>query len=173
MRYWRWWLAAILFVTVLVLHDVKRPFVERVVYSSEDLIFMRKALQQVFLQPEQIAVSTSERATNLFTFATMERYKDGAVFIYNEPVFLYAFYDGLVVFTGHTKYTGKTVTVLYNEGTTVTYGFLDELTFLPYTSLRAGQSIGRQQHTLYIQIERDGRVLNLEEIRAWLKGYRA
>ncbi|MER1986004.1 MAG: peptidoglycan DD-metalloendopeptidase family protein [Solibacillus sp.] len=160
-----------LFVTVLVANDIKPPLVERIVYSSKDLIVVREVLQQVFLQPEQIPVSTSELSSEILTFSTMERYNNGAVLTYNELVSVDAFYDGLVVFTGHTKYTGKTMTVLYNEGTTVTYGFLDELMLLPYTPINAGQSIGKQQHSFYLQIEQDGRLLNLEEMLAWLKGY--
>lgn len=171
LRYWRWWIAALLFVTVLVANDIKPPLVERIVYSSKDLIVVREVLQQVFLQPEQIPVSTSELSSEILTFSTMERYNNGAVLTYNELVSVDAFYDGLVVFTGHTKYTGKTMTVLYNEGTTVTYGFLDELMLLPYTPINAGQSIGKQQHSFYLQIEQDGRLLNLEEMLAWLKGY--
>lgn len=173
LRYWRWWVAALLFVMVVITNDIKQPLVERVVYSSEDLVLVRKALQQVFLQPEQIPVSTSEVATGVLTFSTMERYNDGALLHYKEPILLQAFYEGLVVFTGHTKYTGKTMTVLYNEGTTITYGFLDELTLLPYTPIQAGQSMSKQQGSLYIQLERDGRILNVEEILAWLKDYRA
>lgn len=171
LRYWRWWIAALLFVTVLVANEIKPLLVERIVYSSKDLIVVREALQYIFLKPEQIPVSTSELSSELLTFSTMERYNKGAVLTYHKPVSVDAFYDGLVVFTGHTKYTGKTMTVLYNEGTTITYGFLDELILLPYTPIYAGQSIGQQQDAFYLQIEQDGHLLNLEEMLAWLKGY--
>lgn len=162
----------LLLVAVVIVNDSKQPIVQRVVYSSEDLIVVRKALQHVFLQREQIPVSTRELAVDLSAFTKLERFHHGAVLTYAQPILLPALYDGLVVFTGHTKYTGKTMTVLYNEGTTITYGFLDELTHLPYTPLRAGQSIGNQQNSLYIQMEQNGEIMNLEELLTWLKEYR-
>ena len=161
----------LLVLTVIVLQEQKPLLVERVVYSSEDLIVVRKALQHVFLQQEQLPVSTSEGIFQLHAYATIERFRDGVLLTYEQPIRLPAFYDGLVVFTGHTKYTGKTMTVLYSEGTTVTYGFLTELLFLPYTPLRAQQGLSNQQSSLYIQIEQNGKILDVEQVRTWLKEY--
>ena len=174
---WRWWAATLLFIVIVVASEVKQPAVQqvihRVVYSSEDLIFVRTALQQLFLRSEQIPVSTQVSTEELLTFVSMERFNDGILLTYDQPIAVQAFFDGLIIFTSYTKDTGKTLTVLYSEGTTVTYGFIDELMRLPYTSLSAGEVIVQKQPgSLYIQVERNGAILNMEETVAWLKEHR-
>ena len=46
--------------------------------------------------------------------------------------------NGLIIFTGYTRQTGKTVTVLYDNGDEVTYGFVGTFSKLPYTSVKKG-----------------------------------
>lgn len=172
MSKWRWWAAALLFIVVVVVGEMELPngqqIIHRIVYSSEDLIVVRTMLQRVFLQQEQIPASTKSM-DNVSSFTSIERYKEGVFVTYEQPIGLQAFFDGLVIFTGYTKSTGKTVTILYDEGTTVTYGFLDDLVLLPYTSLQAGELIVQQQGSFYMQLDQNGVALSMEEIVAWLK----
>lgn len=151
-------------------HPGIQQAVQRIVYSSEDLVFIRTVLQQVIEPEEQIPVSTEMSVSEMLTFVTIDRYNKGLLLTYEQAIPLQALYNGLIVFTGHTKYTGKTLTVLYNEGTSVTYGFVDELALLPYTPVNAGDELARKNKgQLYIQVEQNGAILKMDEILLWLK----
>lgn len=151
-------------------HPVIQQGIHRIVYSSEDLIVIRGALQQVFLPAQSIPVSMDGSVSELLTFVSMERYNKGLLLTYEQGLSLHALYNGLIIFTGHMKFTGKTITVLYSEGTTVTYGFVDELSMLPYAMVNRGDEIGqKKQGKLYIQVERDGVLLKMDDILLWMK----
>lgn len=65
---------------------------------------------------------------------------------------------------------GKTISVYYEDNTTVTYGNVDSFSLLPYTSIERGSTIANKEPgDLYLKIEQDGRVLNLEETLQWMK----
>ena len=89
---------------------------------------------------------------------------------YDTAVPIQSLYNGLVVFTGHMKNAGQTVSILYEEGTTVTYGYVDQIAVLPYIHLQNGQLIAmKKPGKLYIQIEQQGKLFSAEEILQWLK----
>ena len=57
----------------------------------------------------------------------MQPYKDGVIVSYTNPMPIEAQENGLVVFTGFTRESGKTITVLYDSGDEVTYGFVGKV----------------------------------------------
>ncbi|HEY4624098.1 MAG TPA: hypothetical protein VIH12_09565, partial [Solibacillus sp.] len=73
-------------------------------------------------------------------------------------------------FTGHTQYNGKSISVIYDNGMTMTFGFVDEFYVLPYTTVGQGTVIATKKGgELYIQIEKDGVIWNMEQTTKWLK----
>ncbi|MEK4426394.1 hypothetical protein [Solibacillus sp. FSL K6-1523] len=177
MKKWQWIIASVLFFTILGFNTfgditVKRT-IKRVVYSSEDLIFMRAVLSDIaFPENKQVTVNATpdESIEQLLAYAMIERYNDGFLLSYEEPLLLKALYDGLIVFTGHTKYNGKTISIIYEDGTTVTMGYVDQLSVLPYMPVSKGEVIAvKEKGKLYIQIEKDGEVYNIEQTTKWLK----
>ncbi len=79
--------------------------------------------------------------------------------------------DGLVVFTGSTRDTGKTVTVLYDDGDEVTYGFVGKFEKLPYTSVKKGDTLAfMAEEAIYIMVKRDGQHLDSSLLPAYLSG---
>ena len=62
-----------------------------------------------------MTVSADSSISELLTFVSLDRYNDGFLFTFEEAMPIIAIYDGLVVFTGHTKYNGKTISVLYDD----------------------------------------------------------
>ena len=62
------------------------------------------------------------------------------------------------------------MTISYEDGTTVSYGMLDSLAQLPYTTVQTNDLIGMKQNgQLYISIEKDKTHYNLEQIVQWLE----
>ena len=79
--------------------------------------------------------------------------------------------NGLVIFTGYTRQTGKTVTVLYDDGDEVTYGFVGTFAKLPYTSVKKGDTLAlMDEEAIYIMVKRDGVNLDSSLLPAYLSG---
>lgn len=143
----------------------------KLVTTSADLTYLSE-LGQSWLNKDDatILVSSDVGQTELLTFANAEVFEEGFLLQYDMGLPVYAGMNGLVVFTGHTKYTGKTMTISYDDGTTVSYGMLDSLAQLPYTTVQANDLIGmKETGQLYISIEKDKVQYNLEQIVQWLE----
>lgn len=176
LKKWQWLIATALFLFIASANyfgdmAVKRT-INKVVYSSNDLAFMRQMIVAVTQdQNKQVPVSVHSSIEQLQLFETIERFNDGFLLTYQQPFVLNALYDGLIVFTGHTKYNGKSMSIIYDVGETVTFGFVDEFYVLPYTTVTKGTVLAtKKQGELYIQIEKDGQLLNLQQTIEWLKG---
>jgi len=176
---WKWIVAVLLCAAVLIgsrLQDSGQIHfdVKKIVYSSEDLTFMRNFLRGVFGkdQDSTITVSTETVNNELLSFVAVKPYNNGYLLTYEEAIPIIAIENGLVVYTGHSKHTGKTVSVFYEDDTTVTYGNVDSFSLLPYTSIEKGSTLANKEvGDLYIQIEKDGNILNLEQTIEWMKEY--
>lgn len=174
---WKWIAAFLLCAIVLIANQLQERGqigidVKKVVYSSEDLTFMRNVLREVFGQRSDKTITVSLEAVNqeLLSFVSAKPYDNGYLLTFEQAIPILAIENGLVVYTGHTKNTGKTVSVYYEDNTTVTYGNVDSFSLLPYTSIERGSTIAnKEQGDLYIKIEDDGKVLNLEETLEWMK----
>lgn len=175
MKRWQWLGAILLFLIIFMgersgIEDLQQN-VHRIVYSSEDILWMRATLQSFFLDEEEIiTVSAHTSIQKLLSFDSVEQYSKGLLLHYDTAVPIQSLYNGLVVFTGHMKNAGQTVSILYEEGTTVTYGYVDQIAVLPYIHLQNGQLIAmKKPGKLYIQIEQQGKLFSAEEILQWLK----
>lgn len=175
LKKWQWVVASLLFLLIVISDkfgdiSVKRT-VNQIVYSSEDLIVMRSVLSDfVFRDDKKISVSADTSIEQLLTYATIERYNKGVLLSFEQGIVLNALYEGLVVFTGHTKYNGKTLSILYENGLTVTLGYVDQFYVLPYTAVAKGTLLASKgKGKLYLQIEDNGNYFNLEQTTKWLK----
>lgn len=174
---WKW-IAAIVLCGVVILGTRLQERgqlavdVKKAVYSSEDLTVMRNMLREVFGQEEdkKITVSTENINQELLSFVSIKPYDNGYLLTFEKPIPILAIENGLVVYTGHTKNTGKTISVFYEDNITVTYGNVDSFSLLPYTSVeRGGTLANKEPGELYLKIEEDGKVLNLEKTLEWMK----
>jgi len=174
---WKW-IAAIVLCAVVILGSQLQERgqlavdVKKIVYSSEDLTIMRNFLREVFGQEtdEKITVSTESVNQELLAFVSVKPFDHGYLLSFEETIPILAIENGLVVYTGHTKNTGKTISVYYEDETTVTYGNVDSFSLLPYTSIERGSTLANKEPgDLYIKIEEGGKVLNLEETLEWMK----
>ena len=53
------------------------------------------------------------------------------------------------------------MTVLYDDGDEVTYGFVGSITKLPYTTVKKGDTLAlMNEETMYLQVKREG--INLD-----------
>lgn len=117
---------------------------------------------------EVIPVSVSIHPS-MTTYESMQPYEDGVLVSYTTPVQVVAREDGLILFTGHTRHTGKTLTVLYDSGDTVTYGFVENFSHLPYTAVAANDLIAEvQPGSMYVQVERNGLFLEPSILSDWI-----
>lgn len=175
LKKWKWLIASIVFVIIYGCNyygDIStKRVIHSIVYSSDDLVMMRKAVVNILSKDEtQIPVSADISINQLQLFQTIDRFNDGFLLAYDEPFVLNALFDGLIVFTGHTKYNGKAISIVYDTGDTVTFGFVDDFYVLPYTTVSKGMVVAtKKAGKLYVQIERNGQVLNMEETISWLK----
>ncbi|HWL27016.1 MAG TPA: peptidoglycan DD-metalloendopeptidase family protein [Ureibacillus sp.] len=180
MKKWKWIGAGILCITVLLANYLQdkgqiNVDIKKVVYSSEDLNVMRNVLQEMFGTEEDPTITVSSETVNneLLSFIAVKPYDEGYLLTFERTLPIIAIENGLVVYTGHNTHTGKTISVYYENNTTVTYGFVDAFTTLPYTSVGKGQTIANKEDPgdLYIQIETNGKRLNLEETIKWMREF--
>ncbi len=101
----------------------------------------------------------------------MQPYKDGVIVSYTNPLPIDAQETGLVVFTGFTRESGKTITVLYDNGDEVTYGFVGKVLKLPYTSVKKGDTLAlMDEGAIYLMVKRDGVKLDASLLPTYLSG---
>lgn len=175
LKKWQWLIASLLFITVYLCDtygnlSMKRA-INQFVYSSEDLVLIRSVLMDItFQEDKKIPVTVDPSIEQLLMYQTIEHYNKGFLLAYEQPILLNALYDGLIVFTGHTKYNGKTISILYENGLTVTFGYVDQFEVLPYTPVSKGVPIAtKEKGKLYIQIEQDGALFDMKQTTDWLK----
>lgn len=171
---WQWFLALIVCAVVYIgqnsSNEAIQKTISRVVYSSEDIAFMRSTIKELFLEDGTIEVASPVYGTEMLKFVTISRYDEGYLLDFEEDLTLKALNNGIIVYTGHTPTTGKVLSVLYDNSCTVTYGYLDHFANLPYSSVTKGDIIAtKEAGSLYIQIECEGEILNLEQTIEWLK----
>ncbi|QUG42227.1 hypothetical protein KD050_02735 [Psychrobacillus sp. INOP01] len=118
---------------------------------------------------ELISVSAPVSNPPLIEYKSIQPLEDGAVLSVDKSQDLYASEDGLIIYTGYRKKTGKTMSILYDTGETATYGFVDEFRQLPYTTINAGDIFGTiDNEILYVQVEKEGEMLETDELIEWL-----
>lgn len=175
MKKWQWAVAflicLIVWSTTLAPSTKTAKLIERIVYSEDDLTFMRNTLRNVFVSKErQIEVAAYPGSEELLSFVSIQPYGKGYSLTFEQAIRIFALQNGIVVFTGHTKQTGKTISIYYDDDTTVTFGYVDHFSLLPYTAVSAGEVLAtKQAGELYIEVEQRGVTLNLEQTLAWLK----
>ncbi len=175
MKKWQWAVAflicLIVWSTTLAPSTKTAKLIERIVYSEDDLTFMRNTLRNVFVSKErQIEVTAYPGSEELLSFVAIQPYGKGYSLTFEQAIRIFALQNGIVVFTGHTKQTGKTISIYYDDDTTVTFGYVDHFSLLPYTAVNIGEVLAtKQAGELYIEIEQRGVTLNLEQTLTWLK----
>lgn len=163
--------AAIMLVIRLEDNGVIQTPIRQLVTTSADMTYLSELGKNLLKkEDETIAVSSDIRQSDLLSFTNAQEFEEGYLLEYDVGLPVYTGQEGLVVFTGHTKYTGKTMTISYADGTDVSYGMLDSLAQLPYTSVKANDLIGmKQSGQLYMSIEKNSTHYSLEEIVQWLQ----
>ena len=175
MKAWQWLTSLILCVVIYIglnsSNESIRQLLTRIVYSTEHMTMMRNAVGGLFSQEELVEVASTTNA-ELVKFVAIKRYDKGFLLSYEAPITLTALQPGVIVYTGHTVRTGKVLSVAYDDGYSVTFGFVDDFYHLPYSTVAMGEVIGvKETGELFIQVEKNGRKLSLEETVEWLKQY--
>ncbi|MGX9135409.1 peptidoglycan DD-metalloendopeptidase family protein [Rummeliibacillus sp. JY-2-4R] len=163
---------AILLFTVIVLEkkQIIDSDVSDYVLSNDDLFILTNWTKEVFKDEEKVTVMAPVEDSKIGEYNTMQSFSNGVLLSYDEPLTIYAKHDGFVIFTGHTKSLGKTMTITYDTGERVTYGLLKTLDYLPYTSIKEGEPLASMEAgTFYIQVERNGAKLDPDSLKDWLK----
>lgn len=121
-------------------------------------------------QPEEvISVSSPVTTPPLIEYKSIQPFEEGAILSINDSQELFAAENGLIIFTGYTKKTGKTLSILYDTGETATFGFLEEFNQLPYTTINTGDIFATvASNLLYVKVEQDGEILDTTELVEWL-----
>lgn len=175
---WRtkWLFAIILTVGVLGVAKLEgtgvigKP-VTQYVTTGEDFLAMKKWVSSMMKDPDDGMVEVSHQVGLLPDYESLQPFKEGVLVSYTNPIPIQAQNDGLIIFTGITRETGKTVTVLYDNGDEVTYGFVGTISKLPYTSLRKGDTLALMgDEAIYIMVKQDGFNLDASLLPAYLSG---
>ncbi len=174
------WVLAIILVSSVVgvsrLEErgvIQQP-VTQYISSGKDFIVMKKWVSSLLKEPENpsIAVSGELSTTNQFSnYESIQPYEDGVIISYTQPMAITALESGLITFTGYTRQSGKTVTVLYNDGDEVTYGFVGEFSKLPYTAVKKGDTLAlMDEDAIYLMVKRDGVKMDASLLPTYLSG---
>lgn len=149
---------------------IEKPFTQYVT-TGQDFLVMKKWVASYFDKPEDelLTVSYAERALGLYE--SIQPFQNGAIISYGQPIAVEAEKSGLVIFTGITRQTGKTITVLYDDGDEVTYGFVGSFSKLPYTTVKMGDQLAlMDEETMFLMVKRDGVHLDASLLPAYLSG---
>lgn len=145
--------------------------VTQYVTTGEDFLAMKKWVSSMMKDPDNDTILVSHQEGLLPAYETMQPYKEGVLVSYSNPIPITAQDNGLVVFTAITRNTGKTLTVLYDNGDEVTYGFLGMLSKLPYTSVKTGDTLALMgEEAIYIVVKQDGVNLDASLLPEYLSG---
>ncbi len=175
---WRtkWVAATILTVGVIgiaKLEDmdmIDKP-VTQYVTSGADFIAMKKWVASFIDEPESGTVPVAHETDRSTAYESMQPFQEGVIVSYSAPHAIEAQSSGLVIFTGITRQTGKTMTVLYDDGDEVTYGFVGKFSKLPYTSVKRGDTLALMgEEAMYLKVKRDGEHLDVSLLPAYLSG---
>ena len=175
----KWMVAIVLTLGVLgvaKLEDtgvIKQP-VTQYVTSGKDFVAMKKWVATIIKDsgPDKIAVmGDPQQLDPLSAYESIQPYKDGVIVSYTQPMTIDAIDNGLVIFTGFTRESGKTVTVLYEGGDEVTYGFVGEFYKLPYTAVKKGDTLAQMDEgAIYLKVKQDGVRIEASLLPAYLSG---
>lgn len=129
----------------------------------------KKVVAWVNDRGDMISVSAPITTPPLIEYKSIQPFSKGAILSINESQELYASENGLVIFTGYTRETGKTLSILYDTGETATYGYVEEFYQLPYTTISAGDIFASvENELLYIEVEKEGETLEVSNLVQWL-----
>lgn len=152
---------------------IQQP-VTQYVTTGQDFLVVKKWVASMIEDPEAetIAVMADPHKEEPFSaYESMQPYKDGVIVSYTNPLPIAAHGDGLVMFTGFTRQSGKTVTVLYDNGDEVTYGFVGTFSKLPYTTVKKGDTLAlMDEDTIFLMVRRDGVALDASLLPTFLSG---
>ena len=177
---WRikWVLSIVVILSVIVIakleeFEVISTPVSQYVTTGKDFLVMKKWVASVLNESENDMIVVNYEESKLTTYESMQPYKDGVLVSYTQPVPVVAQGDGLVIFTGITRQTGKTLAVLYDNGDEVTYGFVGTFSKLPYTSVKKGDTLAlMDEEALFLMVKRDGVNLDASLLPAYMSGLR-
>ncbi|MEK4486599.1 hypothetical protein MHH81_13550 [Psychrobacillus sp. FSL H8-0484] len=171
----KWMLAFTLVILFVMLDKFEKNDVLSTDYATSLLApqkpseVYRKVME--WINPSDDLVSVSAPVTNppLIEYKSIQPFEKGAILAIDEIQELYASEDGLIIFTGYTKKTGKTLSILYDSGETATFGFVEDFYQLPYTTISAGDIFASvESKVLYIQVEKEGELLETSDLVEWL-----
>ncbi|WP_432358403.1 peptidoglycan DD-metalloendopeptidase family protein [Sporosarcina sp. UB5] len=141
---------------------VSKP-VTQYITTGKDFIVMKKWVASIIGDSDEETITVSADSVEEIPFAayeSMQPYKDGVIASYAHPMPITAQGDGLIVFTGFTRQSGKTITVLYDDGDEVTYGFVGSISKLPYSTVKKGDTLAlMNEEAIYLKVKREGIVL--------------
>lgn len=171
----KWMLAGLLLISVLFISSLEKRHVistsvGEIFSSGEDFIVMRKWIAS-FVQEERQTIPVQYDGPSINAYESIQPFQDGVMISYPSAIQVQAEKNGLVIFTGITRQTGKTVTVLYDDGDEVTYGFVGTFSKMPYTSVKAGDALAiLDDQTLFFKVKRDGQYIESSELASYLLG---
>ncbi|MEK3934071.1 M23 family metallopeptidase [Sporosarcina sp. FSL W7-1349] len=179
---WRtkWFLALLLTVGVFSaakmenLGVIQKP-VTPYVTSGKDFVAIKKWIASMIgdSDDDTIAVMAGDphRDDPFSGYDSMQPFQDGVIASYSQSLPIEAQGNGLVVFTGFTRQSGKTITVLYDDGDEVTYGFVETFSKLPYTTVKRGDTLAMMgEGTVYLMVKRDGVPLDASLLPTYFSG---
>lgn len=172
----KWIIAFVLLVSVVALSKLEERQLVNVpvtqyVTTGKDFVVMKKWVSSWLADEESITVSAKSVFDPFASYESFQPYQDGAIISYTQPLSITSQGNGLVVFTGYTRQSGKTVTVQYDNGDEVTYGFVGSFSTLPYTAVRRGDEIAvMDEEALYIRVKRDGIPLEPTVLATYMTG---
>lgn len=171
----KWILAAVFAVSVLTVAKleqwqvIQRPLTQYVTTGKDFLVMKKWVASYLDHDDELITVHHDQRI--LGEYESIQPYRNGVIVSYMQPIAVEAEQDGLVIFTGITRKTGKTITVLYDDGDEVTYGFVGSFSKLPYTSIKRGDTLALlDEETMFLMVKRDGLHIDASLLPAYLSG---
>lgn len=175
MKRWQWFIAFFICLIVYFTNKYGQPTAQailtRIVYTSDDLLWMRSLYQSLWADEDNVLIQVSYEPN--LKVSEIQPFEEGFLIQLNETE-VRARHSGIILYTGNTKKYGKLMTVYYDSiDLKVTYGFLKDIKQLPYVIVKPRDLVAYMNETekIYIQIQRGEQILTQEETIMWLEAH--
>lgn len=171
MRRLRWLLAIMLIVVIAFANSYPKTAITKwiiqTVYSTQDFAPIRQLIKRS--EPIPIFVFDHGEKT-LKNFEEITASEDGFILTYREAIRLYAYSNGVVIYSAHTATSGRAMIIAFDNGITAHFQQLTTIHKLPYTAVTSGEHLATVEGgQLFIALFKAGQPLTEKAVIRWIR----
>lgn len=166
----RWGMAMMLVIIIAFANSYPKTAITKwiiqTVYSTQDFAPIRQLIKRS--EPIPIFVFDDGEKT-LKSFEKITVSEDGFMLTYREAIRLYAYSNGVVIYSAHTATSGRAMIIAFDNGITAHFQQLTTIHKLPYTAVTSGEQLATVEGgQLFIALFKAGQPLSEKDVIRWI-----